>query len=252
MCYLKPFTILAGLWIRFLLTRNLLLEELIMKKLKFTLLPLLLSAFIILISAAPADKGIEKLHSANNVLKEFSKMKETIPHQLLEQYEGIVIIPKLINAGFGIGGKRGQGVALIKLPNGNWSDPVFVTLTGGSFGLQIGVQSVDLVLVFRHKGVLTKVKNGDFTIGGDISAAAGPVGRSSTASTDYKLQAEVYSYSRSRGLFAGISINGSNLAINKSANADFYGEGVSSAAIFERATSRVPAVVKLKSTLSAF
>ena len=89
------------------------------------------------------------------------------------------------------------------------------------------MQSVDLVLVFRHKGVLTKVKNGDFTIGGDISAAAGPVGRSTSANTDYKLEAEVYSYSRSRGLFAGISINGSNLGIDKEANQAYYGDNMS-------------------------
>ncbi|RFZ81103.1 hypothetical protein DYU05_20295 [Mucilaginibacter terrenus] len=224
-----------------------------MKITKFLSLTFLFSAFIILTSAKSADeKGIEKLHDATNVLKQFGKMKESIPRQLLEEYEGIVIIPKLINAGFGIGGKRGNGVAMVKLPDGKWSDPVFVTLTGGSIGFQIGVQSVDLVLVFRNKGVLTKVKNGDFTIGGDISAAAGPVGRSSTASTDYKLQAEVYSYSRSKGLFAGVSVNGSNLAINKSANSKFYGEGTTSGAIFERSTSNVPAVLQLKETLTAF
>jgi lipid-binding SYLF domain-containing protein len=141
---------------------------------------------------------------------------------------------------------------MVKLADGKWSNPVFVTLTGGSFGLQIGVQSVDLVLVFRHKGVLTKVKNGDFTIGGDISAAAGPVGRSSTASTDYKLEAEVYSYSRSRGLFAGITINGSNLGIDKTANANFYGNNDSSKDIFAMSNSKKESVVVLKETLSAF
>jgi len=223
-----------------------------MKTLKFLRLPLLLSAFFILASAKSADKGTEKINKATTVLKEFAKMKESIPSQLVEEYEGIVIIPGMINAGLGIGGKRGQGLAMVKLANGKWSDPVFITLTGGSFGFQIGVQSVDLVLVFRNKGVLTKVKNGDFTIGGDISAAAGPVGRSSTASTDYKLQAEVYSYSRSKGLFAGISVNGSNLAINKSLNADFYGEDVSSATIFDRATNTSEAVTQLKATLNAF
>lgn len=147
-----------------------------MKTLKFLRLPVLLGLFFVMISAKPADdsKQTERIHNSSNVLKEFAKMKESIPHQLLEEYEGIVIIPKLINAGFGIGGKRGKGVAMVKLDNGKWSDPVFVTLTGGSFGLQIGVQSVDLVLVFRHKGVLTKVKNGDFTIGGDISRSSRP------------------------------------------------------------------------------
>src|SRR5471030_1853058 len=104
---------------------------------------------------------------------------------------------------------------MVKLNDGTWSDSVVVTLTGGSVGPQIGIQSVDLVLVFRHKGVLTKVKNGDFTIGGDASAAAGPVGRTTSANTDYKLEAEVYSYSRSRGLFAGLSINGTSISVDK-------------------------------------
>lgn len=223
-----------------------------MKTLKLLGIPLMLSLFFVLISAKAGDKENERIHSAANVLKDFSKMKESIPHQLLQQYEGIVIIPKLINAGLGVGGKRGKGVAMVKLADGKWSNPVFITLTGGSFGLQIGVQSVDLVLVFRHKGVLTKVKKGDFTIGGDISAAAGPVGRSSTASTDYKLEAEVYSYSRSRGLFAGITINGSNLGIDKKGNANFYGNNDSSKDIFEMAKSDKESVNVLKETLKAF
>jgi len=223
-----------------------------MKTMKFLTLPVLLSAFFLLISATAGDKEIERIHSSVNVLKAFGKMKESIPRQLLQEYQGVVILPKLLNAGFGIGAKRGKGVAMVKLPNGRWSDPVFVTLTGGSFGLQIGIQSVDMVLVFRHKGVLTRVKNGDFTIGGDISAAAGPVGRSSTASTDYKLQAEVYSYSRSRGLFAGITIHGSNLSIDKDANAAFYGNRMSSREIFETSKSNDSSVELLKGTLSAF
>jgi lipid-binding SYLF domain-containing protein len=223
-----------------------------MKTLKFLKFPLILSLFFVLISAKSPDKETERVHNAANIVKEFSKMKETIPHQLMEQSEGIVIIPKLINAGLGIGGKRGRGVAMVKLANGKWSDPVFVTLTGGSFGLQIGVQSVDLILVFHHKGVLTKVKNGDFTIGGDISAAAGPVGRSSTASTDYKLQAEVYSYSRSRGLFAGITINGSNLAIDKTANTNFYGDKASSQDIFASDKNNTDGVKVLKDAIDAF
>ncbi len=223
-----------------------------MKTLKLIMLPALLSICIVMASATvDGSKETEKIHSAVNVLKDFTKMKETIPHQLISEYKGIVIIPKLINAGIGIGGKRGKGIALVKLEDGRWSDPVFVTLTGGSIGLQLGVQSVDLVLVFRHKGALAKVKDGDFTIGGDVSAAAGPVGRSSSANTDYKLEAEVYSYSRSRGLFAGISINGSNLAIDKSANHSYYGKDVSSKDIFETATSTTDAVRLLKETLKS-
>src|SRR6201994_2360474 len=224
-----------------------------MKTIKILGLPLLLSFFIVLTSATAinGDKQTERIHRASNVLKDFGGMKEKIPHDLIAKYEGIVIIPRLINAGLGIGGKRGKGVAVVKLDNGKWSDPVFVTLTGGSVGPQIGVQSVDLILVFKHKGVLSKVKNGDFTIGGDISAAAGPVGRSSSANTDYRLEAEVYSYSRSRGLFAGISINGSSLAIDKDANHAYYGEGMSSYDIFATAKSNTSAVRTLKEALAS-
>ena len=222
-----------------------------MKTLKFLKLPFLLSIIFILSSATDAGKEIERINKSSEVLVAFSKMKESIPRELLAEYEGVVIIPQLINAGFGIGGKRGKGVGMVKLANGKWSNPVFITLTGGSIGFQIGVQSVDLVLVFKHKGVLTKVKNGDFTIGGDVSATAGPVGRNSTASTDHSLEAEIYSYSRSRGVFAGISINGSNLAIDKAANANFYGQGVSSQTIFDTAASSDEAVKNLKATLSS-
>lgn len=222
-----------------------------MKVLKLMIAPLLLTAVIVLASARSVSKETERVNKSTEVLKAFGKMKESIPHNLIAQYEGVVIIPGLLNAGFGVGAKRGKGVALVKLPDGKWSDPVFITMTGGSVGLQIGVQSTDLVLVFRHKGVLTKVKNGDFTIGGDISAAAGPVGRSSQATTDYKLEAEVYSYSRSRGLFAGITIHGSNLAIDKDANHAFYDNKMASSEIFETGKSSDAAVVGLKSALSA-
>jgi lipid-binding SYLF domain-containing protein len=224
-----------------------------MKKIKFFALPLLMSLVIVFTSATPlkGDKQTERIHSAANVLKDFGGMKEGIPHDLISKYEGVVIIPKTINAGLVVGGKRGKGIALVKLPDGKWSDPVFVTITGGSVGPQIGVQSVDLILVFKHKGVLAKVKNGDFTIGGDISATAGPVGRSSSANTDYKLEAEVYSYSRSRGLFVGISINGSSLAIDKDANHEYYGQGMSAEDIFETAKSNTPAVKVLKKTLAS-
>jgi lipid-binding SYLF domain-containing protein len=224
-----------------------------MKKLSFLIAPILLSFIIIMTSAIPAngDKETERLHSASNVLKEFGAMKEGIPHKLIANYEGVIIIPKAINAGLVVGAKRGKGVAIIKLPNGRWSDPVFVTLTGGSIGAQIGVQSVDLILVFKHKGALTKVKNGDVTIGGDLAASAGPVGRSASANTDYKFEAEVYSYSRSRGLFAGITINGSNLAIDKDANHDYYGNGMTAQDIFETSKSNTVAVKNLKETLAS-
>ncbi len=223
-----------------------------MKAMKFLRLPVLLSGLFILTSAIEAGKETQRVNNSTAVLTAFSKMKEGIPRELLTEYEGVVVIPKLINAGLSVGAKRGKGVAMVKLADGNWSDPVFITLTGGSIGFQVGVQSVDLILVFKHKGVLSKVKDGDFTMGGDISVAAGPFGRSSTAGTDHKLEAEIYSYSRSRGLFAGISINGSNLAIDKSSNTNFYGKDISSETILGKGSSDNADVKKLKATLSQF
>jgi len=224
-----------------------------MKKLSFLIAPILLSFIIVMTSAIPVngDKETERLHSASNVLKDFGAMKEGIPHKLIANYEGVVIIPKTINAGLVVGAKHGKGIAIVKMSDGKWSDPVFVSLTGGSIGAQIGVQSVDLILVFKHKGALTKVKNGDVTIGGDLAASAGPVGRSASASTDYKFEAEVYSYSRSRGLFAGITINGSSLAIDKDANHNYYGDGMTAQDIFETSKSNTVAVKHLKETLAS-
>lgn len=210
---------------------------------------LLFGIGLILTSATPQQKEEIKLNDSATVLREFGKMKESIPHQLLEDTHGIIIIPKLINAGFVVGGKRGKGIAMVKDANGKWSDPVFVTITGGSFGLQVGVQSVDLVLIFKHSETLRNIGKGSFTLGGDISVAAGPVGRSSTANTDYKLQAEAYSYSRSRGLFAGLTINGASLSVDATSNKDFYGNDSSAATLFAQTKSSSASVKEVRTTL---
>lgn len=222
-----------------------------MKLLKFVMTPLILSVFIVFASATSGDKEIERLHNSRNVLETIATIHDGIPRDILQKCSGIVIIPNMLNAGFAVGVKHGNGIAMVKLPDGRWSDPVFVTLNGGSFGLQIGVQSVDLVLVFKHRGVLDRVKNGDFTIGGDVSATAGPVGRNATANTDAALKAEVYSYSRSRGLFAGITINGANLGIDHKADHRYYGPGMTTHDIFTSAASNKPAVVMVKESLNA-
>jgi lipid-binding SYLF domain-containing protein len=223
-----------------------------MKTFKFLKLSIvgLFGLSLMLISATIQEKEQDKIEDATGVLRDFGRMKETIPHDLLVGTHGIVIIPKLINAGLVIGGKRGKGIAMVKNDDGKWSNPVFVTLTGGSFGLQAGVQSVDLVLVFKHSKTLHRIGTGSFTLGGDISAAAGPVGRSSSANTDYKLEAEVYSYSRSRGLFAGISLNGAALDVDAKANKAFYGESYTARTLFAGNTKTTDeGVGKLKTTL---
>lgn len=178
------------------------------------------------------DKQEDKINAATQVLKDFGEMKESIPDELLEVAQGIIIVPKLINAGFVLGGKRGKGIAMVKLEDGSWSQPVFVTITGGSIGFQAGIQSIDLVLIFKKRETLQQLGRGSFTLGGDISATAGPVGRNSTASTDYKMEAEVYSYSRSKGLFAGISLSGSAIDVDQKSNEAFYGKSIDSETLF--------------------
>ena len=196
------------------------------------------------------DKQQQKLNASIRVIQEFGKLRESIPKQLLQKTEGIIIIPGLINAGFMIGGKRGKGIAMVKNDNGTWSNPVFLTMTGGSFGFQAGIQSVDLVLVFLNKTSLLEIGKSSFTLGGDISVAAGPLGRTSSAGTDYKLESEVYTYSRSKGLFAGISLSGSSLDIDQKADNAFYGDEDDAAALFaNKKPSAVPAVKTLKQTL---
>lgn len=199
------------------------------------------------------EKQNEKIRKSAEILSEFKGMKESIPEELFQQAEGVVIIPGLINAGLGIGGKRGKGVAMVKNNDGTWSDPLFVTLTGGSIGFQAGVQSVDLVLIFKNRSTLVNIGERTFNLGGDISVAAGPVGRSSTANTDYKLESEVYSYSRSKGLFAGISLNGTVLGVDEDANHSFYGKDVTAATVLTSSKASAKAPVKeLKESLNSF
>lgn len=212
-----------------------------------------ISLSLMLLSAAftvnAQQKELTRIDDAVRVLREFGRMKEDIPQELLNISEGIIIVPKMINAGFVIAGKRGRGIALIKDEEGNWSDPVFITITGGSVGFQAGVQSVDLVLIFKNSETLEEIGNGTFTLGGDVSATAGPVGRSGTATTDYKMEAEVYSYSKSKGLFAGISLSGAAISVDRNANNLFYGEELSAADIFSEGGIENASVALLKREL---
>lgn len=212
--------------------------------------PFLIGMLLLISSTIVAqDKQITKIEDATTVLNDFNEMKEKIPAELLKITNGIIIVPKLINAGFVLAGKRGKGIAMVKMEDGSWSDPVFVTITGGSLGFQAGIQSVDLVLIFKSASTLTEIGRGSFTLGGDISVTAGPLGRNSTASTDYKLEAEVYSYSRTKGLFAGISISGSAIDVDSKFNEAYYGTDETAADIFATNESDSPEVNQLKKTL---
>ena len=196
------------------------------------------------------NKEEEKINAAPAVLSDFNGMQ--IPAQLLEASKGIIIIPRMINGGLIVGGKHGKGLAMIKRENGEWSDPVFVTITGGSVGAQIGVQAVDLVLVFKSEKSLMNIEKGDYTLGGDVSVAAGPVSKNASATTDYKLEAEVYSYSRAKGLFAGVTVNGAMLDVDVRANTGLYGSKATVQSIFTESNISSKAVDQLRETLDDF
>jgi lipid-binding SYLF domain-containing protein len=147
---------------------------------------------------------------------------KTVPEYLLQDAAGIAIIPGVIKVGFIVGGEYGKGVLLLREEDGSWSNPIFITLSGGSIGWQLGAQSADFVLVFKTDRSVESVLADNLTLGVDVAAAAGPLGRRARASTDMQLKAEIYSYSRSRGFFAGLSLDGALIQIDDEANAEFY------------------------------
>lgn len=175
------------------------------------------------IAGAAREEG--RLLTATEVLEDVQGMPDQrLPDTLLAHAYGIAVIPDVTQVAFIFGGRHGNGVLTTRDSlSSPWSNPVFISLTGGSWGLQAGAQSSDIILVFTTKNGIEGIAGGKLTLGADASVAAGPVGRQGTAATDVSL-AEIYSYARTRGLFGGIAIDGSVMAIDKSANADFYGK----------------------------
>ncbi|TWH99103.1 lipid-binding SYLF domain-containing protein [Luteimonas cucumeris] len=176
----------------------------------------------------------ERARNALRVLTEIQAIPESaIPDKLLDEARAIAVIPDSIKAGLVIGGRRGHGVLAVKNPDGTWSNPSFITLTGGSIGFQAGVQAADIVLVFRSDRGLDSIVNGKFTLGADAGVAAGPLGRNASTATDGQLKAEIWSWSRARGLFAGVALDGAVLSIDDDANEAVYGKGTTPRMIFE-------------------
>ncbi|MET0331469.1 MAG: lipid-binding SYLF domain-containing protein [Dyella sp.] len=213
--------------------------------LKISLRRLLLLALLLPAMAVHAeDPPLVRAHNSVRVLREIMEAPDkSIPSDLLKEARAIAVIPDVLKVGFVFGGRRGEGLISVKQANGTWSNPSFITITGGSIGFQAGVSSTDVVLVFRTQRGVDSIVNGKFTIGADAAAAAGPVGRNASASTDSQLKAEIYSYSRSRGLFAGVALDGSVLRIDYDANVAIYGDGVTPRRIFEGGVSNVPGQV---------
>ncbi|MBF6026067.1 lipid-binding SYLF domain-containing protein [Lysobacter niastensis] len=176
----------------------------------------------------------ERARNAVRVLSDIQRIPESaIPDKLLDEARGIVVVPDTLKLGLVLGGRRGHGLMSVKNPDGTWSSPSFVKLTGGSIGFQAGVQSADVVLVFRSDRGLDSVVNGKVTLGADAGVAAGPVGRNAATATDGQLKAEIWSWSRARGLFAGIALDGAVLSIDDAANEAVYGQDTTPRMIFE-------------------
>lgn len=201
------------------------------------------------------EAEVQTVVGANNALNQFFQLEiESMPPAMLQKAEGIAIFPNMIKGGFILGVNYGKGVLCIRNPDRSWSAPVLVTMGGGSLGFQAGVQAADIVLVFATPRSLQGILNGQkVTLGADASIAAGPVGRQVNAGTDVRLGAEIYSYARSRGLFLGVSLGGSDISVDNNANSMLYGRfGVMPADVFQnRGLGIRPEVQQLVANLNA-
>jgi lipid-binding SYLF domain-containing protein len=183
-----------------------------------------LFALLLALPAAAATKEERRVADAADVLNQLLRIPErSIPPALLSRAYAVAVIPNVVKVGFGIGARRGRGILVVRQDDNSWSNPAFITMTGGSIGWQVGAQSTDVILVFRTRKGVERIANGQFTLGADASVAAGPVGRHTSVATDIRFQAEVVSYSRSRGLFAGVAFEGAGVTMDRKANVAFYG-----------------------------
>lgn len=174
------------------------------------------------------NKAVARVRAAADVLDEIqSAPDQGIPREILASAECVAVVPSMLNGGFIIGARYGRGVASCRTPKG-WSPPVFFGMEGGSFGFQIGAQAVDLIMLIMDDNGMRNLLASKFKLGADASVAAGPVGRHAAADTDWRLRAQVLSYSRARGVFAGASLDGAVLKQDKDTTREFYGHMVSS------------------------
>lgn len=206
-------------------------------------------------TAAPFVRDEAKdVRDSAAVIQELARIPEKgIPPAILRNAKAVVIIPDEIKGAFIVGGRHGTGVALVRTASGAWSDPLFVSITGGSVGWQIGGKATDLILVFKGLKGVEGLMKGKITLGADASIAAGPVGRTAEAATDVMLRSEILSYSRSRGFFGGVSLEGSALLVSDDADAKFYGKPISRQEIVAgKAGKRSPDVKHLQQVLSRY
>jgi lipid-binding SYLF domain-containing protein len=199
------------------------------------------------------DKEESRVENAGKVLQEILNAPDSIPQSVLDKADCVVILPSVLKFAIGIGGSYGRGVMSCRGGSdfrGTWGAPTMMALEGGSAGLQLGGNATDFVLLLMSPRSATSILSSKVKLGGDASAAAGPVGRTSSAETDVAMRAEILSYSRARGLFAGISLEGSTLRADNSANKKLYGKEVSAKDIvFKHSVPVPPSAKKLVATL---
>jgi lipid-binding SYLF domain-containing protein len=210
---------------------------------KLTLFLSLCLGLGLLLSAQSKEDG--RIRSAAAVLKEIMATPDKgIPEDILHHAACVAVIPALKKGGFGFSGEHGAGLVACRKDNGAWGSPSMLTMTGGGFGFQIGVQSIDVVMVIRNRRGIDFLVKDKFEVGGDASAAAGPVGRDAQAGTDAAGNAEIYVYSRARGLFAGISVKGAVVKPDTDANTAVYGKSVNAAALLKEGSIPPPPVFR--------
>jgi lipid-binding SYLF domain-containing protein len=193
---------------------------------KVLLLTLLVSLCAFSFAADEETKAAERVQAAADVLNDIQGAPDKgIPQEVLSSAECVAVVPSMLKGGFIVGAKYGRGLASCRTEKG-WSAPAFFVVAGGSFGFQIGGQAVDLVMLIMNKDGMKHLLSSEFALGADASVAAGPVGRHAEGNTDWKMRAEVLTYSRARGLFAGISLNGAQIKQDKDSTREFYGRMV--------------------------
>jgi lipid-binding SYLF domain-containing protein len=202
-----------------------------MKKLVLLTLIVSLCALAMAADDEPKEsKATDRLQAASDVLNEIQSTPDSgIPSEIMGSAECVAVVPSMLKGGFIVGAKYGRGLASCRTAKG-WSAPAFFMVTGGSFGFQIGGQAVDLVMLIMNKNGMQHLLSSKFALGADASVAAGPVGRHAEGNTDWKMRAEVLTYSRARGVFAGVSLNGAVIKQDKDTTRDFYGHMVTSKA----------------------
>jgi SH3 domain-containing YSC84-like protein 1 len=194
---------------------------------KFLLFCLIVCFASFSFAAETETKAADRVEASADVLNEIQAAPDKgIPEDVLRSAECVAVVPSMIKGAFIVGGNHGRGIASCRTPNG-WSSPAFFVVTGGSIGWQIGGQAIDVVMLIMNKNGMKRLLSSEFQLGADASVAAGPVGRQADAGTDWKMRAEVLTYSRARGLFAGVSLNGAVIKQDKDSTREFYGHMVS-------------------------